>query len=332
MITEPPPLISIIIPIYKVEPYLRRCLDSIVNQTYTNLEIILVDDGSPDGCPAICDEYATKDKRIIVIHKENGGLSDARNAGLDICKGKYISFVDSDDWVADCYIEILFDSIKKYNADISVCKFKKTAYSINLRTDKIESSFQVLSSLEAVKKLWTPDSPYFGTAWAKLYKKKLWNDIRFPIGQIHEDDYTLYKILFNAINTVFLETSLYFYFQRNDSIMARVNPNSICILKARWERFVFFKRCKQDELVKKCLETLCWDFLFAYSQAKLTNTIPSGFSNSDELLDKFRLTVKEYSKFFQKYTFRLTSLIIFSKMPSAYLLYRKISPLHIRKF
>ena len=91
------PLVSIIVPIYKVEPYLRRCLDSIVNQTYTNLEIILVDDGSPDGCPQICDEYVAKDKRIIVIHKENGGLSDARNAGLDICKGEYISFVDSDD-------------------------------------------------------------------------------------------------------------------------------------------------------------------------------------------------------------------------------------------
>ena len=100
------PLVSIIVPIYKVEPYLRRCLDSIVNQTYTNLEIILVDDGSPDNCPQTCDEYAAKDNRIIVIHKENGGLSDARNIGLDIWKGDYISFVDSDDWVEKKYIEI----------------------------------------------------------------------------------------------------------------------------------------------------------------------------------------------------------------------------------
>ena len=103
------PLISIIVPIYNVELYLRRCLDSVLNQTYTNLEIILVDDGSPDGCPQICDEYAAKDKRIAVIHKENGGLSDARNAGLDICKGKYISFIDSDDWVDEKYIFISGD-------------------------------------------------------------------------------------------------------------------------------------------------------------------------------------------------------------------------------
>ena len=109
------PLVSVIVPIYKVEPYLRRCLDSIVKQTYTNLEIILVDDGSPDGCPQICDEYAARDKRIIVIHKKNGGLSDARNAGLDICKGEYISFVDSDDWTNENYIANLLDIITKNN-------------------------------------------------------------------------------------------------------------------------------------------------------------------------------------------------------------------------
>ena len=116
----PQPLVSIIVPIYKVEPYLRRCLNSIVNQTYTNLEIILVDDGSPDGCPQICDEYAAKDKRIVVIHKKNGGLSDARNTGLDICKGEYISFVDSDDWVDEGYIEKLLSFTQKENADIAI--------------------------------------------------------------------------------------------------------------------------------------------------------------------------------------------------------------------
>ena len=112
------PLVSVIVPIYKVEPYLRRCLDSIVKQTYTNLEIILVDDGSPDGCPQICDEYAARDKRIVVIHKDNGGLSDARNAGLDICKGEYISFIDSDDWVANIYIEAMLKATITNNAEI----------------------------------------------------------------------------------------------------------------------------------------------------------------------------------------------------------------------
>ena len=114
------PLVSIIVPIYKVEPYLRRCLDSIVNQTYTNLEIILVDDGSPDGCPQICDEYAAKDKRIVVIHKENGGLSDARNAGLDICKGEYIFFIDSDDWIKTDTIEFLYKITQDKKSDIVI--------------------------------------------------------------------------------------------------------------------------------------------------------------------------------------------------------------------
>ena len=111
-------LVSIIVPIYKVEPYLHRCLDSIVNQSYTNLEIILVDDGSPDTCPQICDEYATKDNRIVDIHKNNGGLSDARNVGLDISKGEYITFVDSDDWIDKQYVETLLTLITTENSDI----------------------------------------------------------------------------------------------------------------------------------------------------------------------------------------------------------------------
>ena len=121
----PQPLVSIIIPIYKVEPYLRCCLDSIVNQTYTNLEIILVDDGSPDGCPKICDEYAAKDNRIVVIHKENGGLSDARNAGLDVYKGDYVYFIDSDDIIPSNCIYALFEILSKENADIASSSFEE---------------------------------------------------------------------------------------------------------------------------------------------------------------------------------------------------------------
>ncbi len=112
------PLISIIIPVYNVEQYLHRCVDSVLNQTYKNLEIILVNDGSPDNCPFICDEYAKKDKRIIVVHKENGGLSSARNAGLEIVQGEYISFIDSDDWIHENYIEILYKNLHEKKADI----------------------------------------------------------------------------------------------------------------------------------------------------------------------------------------------------------------------
>ena len=118
------PLISVIVPIYNVEEYLNRCVESIVNQTYQKLEIILVDDGSPDNCPRMCDDWAKKDSRIKVIHKENGGLSDARNAGMKITTGEYISFIDSDDYIETCMIEILYEAIKKYDCDIASCRVR----------------------------------------------------------------------------------------------------------------------------------------------------------------------------------------------------------------
>ena len=209
------PLISIIVPIYKVEPYLRRCLDSIVNQTYTNLEIILVDDGSPDGCPQICDEYAAKDNRIVVIHKENGGLSDARNAGLDICKGEYISFVDSDDWVTPTYIEYLIKAIKDNNAELAVCNYTQTKQSYILNIPNTSPpEYEILTSTSAVKKLWSKDNVTFVTSWGKLYKASLFASIHFPNGKIHEDEYTTYKLLYLSKKTVFLNESHYFYYQR----------------------------------------------------------------------------------------------------------------------
>ena len=117
-------LISVVVPIYNVENYIKKCVDSILSQTYKNLEIILVDDGSPDNCPQICDEYAQKDNRIKVIHKENGGLSDARNAGIDISKGKFITFIDSDDYIEKDYVEVLYNSIKENASDMAIGSHK----------------------------------------------------------------------------------------------------------------------------------------------------------------------------------------------------------------
>lgn len=130
-------LISVIVPVYKVEKYLKRCVDSILAQTYPCLEVILVDDGSPDGCPAICDEYAREDRRVRVIHKENGGLSDARNAGIDAAKGKFLGFVDSDDYVHPRFYELLLQALKEEGADIAGCDVKKVC-----KTEKIEEKEQ----------------------------------------------------------------------------------------------------------------------------------------------------------------------------------------------
>jgi len=328
----PNPLVSIIVPIYKVEPYLRRCLDSIVNQTYTNLEIILVDDGSPDGCPQICDEYAAKDKRIIVIHKENGGLSDARNAGLDICKGEYISFVDSDDWISEKYTESLLDIARKERADIIVGKFKKIfdeKMYIERDPTNCRYSIEVLNNRQSVEKLFGNDSIYFGIACGKLYSRTLLKNIRFPTGFLHEDDYILYKILYSSKKTIFIDFPLYFYFQRKNSIMGSAKPCSIRALRARIERYLFFKEKKEISIQTYCLKNLCWELLFAYSKKQLDKK-SVGFSNHIEILNYLRICQKDHWKSKAHFIEKII-LKFFSSFPSAYTVYQYFSPLRIRK-
>ena len=210
------PLVSIIVPIYKVEPYLRRCLDSIVNQTYSNLEIILIDDGSPDNCPKICDEYSAKDNRVIVIHKENGGLSDARNAGLDICKGEYISFIDSDDWVEKNYVEILLKNIIDSESDISIANHQTFSYSGTFfPVDDLAEG--VFSKNDLIEQIFTTRNQY-KIAWGKLFKKELFSTLRFPYAKTHEDEYVGFIPYFFANKIVCSCIPLYHYLKRKDSI------------------------------------------------------------------------------------------------------------------
>lgn len=209
-------LITVVVPIYKVEQYLNRCVDSIINQTYKNLDIILVDDGSPDNCGKICDTYANDDKRVRVIHKENGGLSDARNCAIELAKGDYITFIDSDDYVSNNYVEYLYDLIKKHNSDISCCSFLPFYEVINEQQDK--ESFEILSSEEALEKLYY-QKQLTTSAWGKLYKKKFFNEIRFPKGEICEDLDTIYRVFALSNKIVISNQKLYYYLQRPDSII-----------------------------------------------------------------------------------------------------------------
>lgn len=192
-------LISVIVPIYNVEKYLNKCIESIINQSYSNLEIILVDDGSKDSSGIMCDSYILKDKRIKVIHKENGGLSDARNVGLDKAKGEYIVFIDSDDWIDEKMIEILYNIIKKNNSDISICDYF-LAYNEEIQTQKEDIEIINLSNIEALKTIYDKDlGVCMIVAWNKLYKRNLFkDDIRYPYGKIHEDEFTTYKLLYKA--------------------------------------------------------------------------------------------------------------------------------------
>lgn len=263
----PNPLVSIIVPIYKVEPYLRRCLDSIVNQTYTNLEIILVDDGSPDGCPQICDEYAAKDKRIVVIHKENGGLSDARNAGLDICKGEYVSFVDSDDWVHKKYIEELIKIAIKKNADITIGNHFLAHEGYIDKAAPFKSS--TYSKKEAIKKIITQQTLPWGASWGKIYKKRIFCKYKFPIGKIHEDDYTSYKFVYEAKKILCINQYLYYYFQRDNSISKA--DTTYDFTDVMEEQFTFLCQNKELKLAELTAINLCWRYLNKYYTNKNTN-------------------------------------------------------------
>jgi len=223
---ESVPLISVIVPVYKVEPYLHKCVDSIISQTYANLEIILVDDGSPDNCGKICDEYAGRDKRVKVVHKENGGLSDARNTGLDIAKGSFVAFIDSDDFITVNYAEYLYGLITKYDADISVCNYlpiREDGVAIKSKDSLIEDKFYRKEDFKALftAMLYEENLATYDSACTKLYKKILFENIRFPKGKLFEDVRTVPQLLQKAEKVVFGKEKHYFYQIRQDSISTK---------------------------------------------------------------------------------------------------------------
>lgn len=212
-------LISIIVPVYGVEMYLDRCVESLVNQKDVQIEIILVDDGSPDKCPQMCDSWAEKDPRIRVIHKSNGGLSDARNAGLKIAKGNYIAFVDSDDWVALSLYRVLLDAIKKTKSDIACCKILRVWDNAEDQIREIEpDKYEVYDTKSALYELIT-DRNVKQVVWNKLYRHEILCDIWFEVGKYNEDEFWTYHIIGNANQVVSVDYLGYFYLQRNNSIM-----------------------------------------------------------------------------------------------------------------
>ena len=212
------PLISIIVPVYNVEKYLKKCIDSIINQTYKNLEILLIDDGSEDASGLICDHYAKVDKRIIVIHKKNGGLSDARNVGIKRARGKYLSFIDSDDNVDIDLIEYLYFLIKKYNAKMSIC----THYVVFDGKKKIKSLGNkkegVFDARTCIRKLCYHDN-VDTSAWAKLYDAEIFKDIEYPLGKLFEDIGTTYKTFIKSKTIAYGFNPKYYYHVRINSIV-----------------------------------------------------------------------------------------------------------------
>lgn len=223
-------LISVIVPVYKVENFLDRCVDSLINQTYKNIEIILVDDGSPDKCPQICEEWARQDYRVKVIHKENGGLSDARNKGLESAKGKYICFVDSDDYVNKTFVENLYKTLINNNVNIACIGLQEFNDDTCPENDKFyDNKTEVFETEEAIRYLFGSEK-YQNYAWNKIYLKDLFNDVKYPKGRKMEDLGTTYLLFDKCKKIAYNPARLYYYYQRENSILHQVN-HQFCIDK-----------------------------------------------------------------------------------------------------
>lgn len=242
-------LITVIVPVYNVEKYVQRCIDSICSQTYRDIEIILIDDGSTDASGKICDKAALSDHRIRVIHKENGGLSDARNAGLDVMQGDYVTFVDSDDFVAKTYIEKLYVAITTAHADISVCaeSYVTLDDDANIKTLKRPlrdyDGTLLMTAEEALSTMFRQDL-YDSSACAKLYCADLFTEMRYPLGYTYEDIGTIYQIFLKSKQVVYIGEHLYFYLQREGSILHSKNSS-----KLYWDGILMVE-LQRDEIVR----------------------------------------------------------------------------------
>lgn len=213
-------IISVVVPIYNVSRFLPACLDSIVHQTYSDLDIILIDDGSTDDCPQICDAYSQRDDRIRVIHKQNGGLSDARNVGIECAKGQYITFVDSDDVIAVDMIEYLYYLMQKYQVDMSCCQMRRISESNEPMGETLATEDILIQggALECMRALLT-NSLFNVVAWSKLYKTSDFKNVRYPKGKLNEDVFTTYKIVAHCERIIIGGERKYYYRVREGSIM-----------------------------------------------------------------------------------------------------------------
>ena len=253
--------ISVVIPVYNVESYINRCVDSLLDQSFTDFDLVLVDDGSLDNSGAICDEYEKKDKRICVIHKANGGLSDARNVGIEWAltnsNSEWITFIDSDDWVHPDYLRYLYRAVCENDVELSVVKFMKVN-EVPVRHQEVYTC-----SLVPTEELFFFFFSNLIVAWCKLFNKTEFQNIRFPVGKIHEDEFTTYKILFNHNRIAYIEAPLYYYYNNTQSIMNKEwKLSRLDAIEAHQKQLVFFGKNnykKAYEVTAKVLLFRCAD-------------------------------------------------------------------------
>jgi len=258
-------LISIIVPIYKVEDFIHTCIESVLNQTYSNWELILVNDGSPDNSPEICDEYASQDQRIKVFHKPNGGVASARNLGLDNITGEYVTFLDSDDFFHPEYLESLLNLGIQHSADIVQCGFIRG----------VEKTFPIINKEQEIKVVDNYDVFLKGYAkiivWGKLYKKYLFEELKIPENKLFEDDFITWRWYYKAKKIVVTNKLLYYYTDNNESTMAGYEKKPrLDFMEAYEERIEFFKNISEKSMEDYSRMHFCKALLLTYENKMLT--------------------------------------------------------------
>lgn len=310
-------LISVIVPVYNVEKYLPQCINSILNQTITNLEIILVDDGSLDNSGKICDEFAKKDNRIIVIHKENNGLSSARNAGLEIAKGNYIGFVDSDDWLDENMYETLLKLIKDNDSDISCCKFFKTANSEEKIPVVDSEIIQSFNNIEGLNNFYTDLYTQTVVAWNKLYKRKLFDNVIYPTGKIHEDEGTTYKLFYKTNKITYTNKPMYYYRTTPNSITTRkFNKKRLDIIDVYDEKIKFIKNINNSAIYSKTLKWYLFTLVNCYFEC--SENMEDNEKYLTSIKEKISKIYKDYSSTKEKQLHWLILFAIFKFNPKLY--------------
>lgn len=288
--------ISIVVPVYNVEPYLKRCLDSVLAQTWEQWECILVNDGSKDNSLEIAKAYAEQDSRFRVVSQENQGLSAARNKGIELSTGNYISFLDSDDAIAPTFLERLWQVVDKYDADAAVCTY------LRFSSEKIPAVLDVLgqetvlTAEEAVKKILVDRKRHMITAWGKLYKRELLKEIRYPVGKMHEDEFVTYKIFAHCRKVAEVSDGMYFYFERADSIMGKYKIKRLDALEAFHESLEFISK-EMPELYGKVFVNYLFNLAIAYYRV---STLKDQKDINREIRKAFLKIWQEYKRCFRK--------------------------------
>lgn len=296
------PLVSLIVPVYKVDKYIHRCVDSILYQSYDHIEIILVDDGSPDDCPLICDQYADLDDRVLVVHQTNSGLSEARNAGIRIATGEYISFVDSDDYLDSQYVSKLVALVEQYDCSLAMCSFSTDDSSDIAFNDGVYSGLDILR-FSLMNGAW-----WYEVAWNKLYEKSLLTDDFFPKGKINEDEFVFHSLVYGCKSIALTSDKLYHYSYNKDSITkSRMTIKSFDSIEARIDRLNFCIENKLEEFYQPAAKQLLHSFLYMVHECPIdvfndslvlqrANYLVSQMSSSAQLIRNY-IAIKYYFLF-----------------------------------